>query len=66
MHRYVHTYLHNCSADIVKQKKEVLERQQKTLEEISQRVPEVGHLHSQLKVVEATSLYLFIWASDYT
>ena len=52
VHRYVCTYVHmyvrkyvpNCSVEIAKQKKEVLERLQKTLEELSQRVPEVGHL----------------------
>ena len=36
-------YTCNCSVDIVKQKNEVLERLQKTLEETSQRVPGVGH-----------------------
>ena len=37
-------YVPNCSVEIAKQKKEVLERLQKTLGELSQRVPEVGHL----------------------
>lgn len=37
-------YVPNCSVEIAKQKKEVLERLQKTLEELSQRVPEVGRL----------------------
>ena len=59
-------YLHNCSADIMKQKKEVLERQQKTLEELSQRVPEVGHLAYPAEGCRGYFFVSLIWAPDYT